>query len=96
MKILENLLLPFSNNNEKILIWLAVNSFVILKLKKFTPIFKKSLVQVINFAVTFIWLKCLVYGFIDVICKSNKSMEKKSVKIKALWIQLWSYFQIFG
>lgn len=57
---------------------------MILKLKKFTPIFKKSLVQVINFAVTFIWLKCLVYGFIDVICKSNKSMEKKSVKIKAL------------
>lgn len=84
MKILENLLLPFSNNNEKILIWLAVNSFVRLKLKKFTPIFKKSLVQVINFAVTFIWLK------------SNKSMKKKSVKIKALWIQLWSYFQIFG
>lgn len=41
------------------------------------------------------WLKCLVYGFIDVICKSNKLLEKKSVKIKALWIQLWSYFQIF-
>ena len=57
---------------------------MILKLKKFIPIFKKSLVQVINFAVTFICLKCLVYGFIDVICKSNKSMEKKSVKIKAL------------
>ena len=57
---------------------------MILKLKKFTPIFKKSLVQVINFAVTFICLKGLVYGFIDVICKSNKSMEKKSVKIKAL------------
>ena len=46
---------------------------------KFTSIFKKSLLQLTNFAVTFIWWKCLVLGFIDVICESNKSLEKKAL-----------------